>query len=140
MRDESRPTHEGGNLLQSVLAVLAGWVAVVALSLGMDHLLQMLKVYPGWGQPSFDPGLNLLALSYRCLYAVLGSFIAAKLAPRHPMQHAMILGAIGFLLSLVGAAVAIQNRFGPAWYPLALAASALPCAWLGGILGRSRRA
>ncbi len=139
MRDEAN-SHEGGNLLQSVLAVLAGWVAVVALSLGTDHLLQVLKVYPGWGQPSFDPWLNLLALSYRCLYAVLGSFIAARLAPRHPMQHALILGSIGFLLSLVGAAVAIQNRFGPAWYPLALAASALPCAWLGGILGRSRRA
>ena len=27
-------------------------------------------------------------------------------------------------------------EFGPHWYPLALVATALPCAWLGGRLGR----
>jgi hypothetical protein len=127
------------NLLQSVGAVLVGWVTVVVLSLATDHVFQVAKVYPGWGQPVFALKLNLLALSYRCAYSMLGSYLAAKLAPRHPMRHAMTLGVIGFLLSLLGAVTAIQNHFGPAWYPLTLAATAIPCAWLGGRLARPRR-
>lgn len=138
---DKHPTQEEPprNLARSAFALLTGLVAVIALSLATDHALQLAKVYPGWGQPIFSTRLNLLALSYRCVYSILGSFLAATLSPRHPMRHAMILGGIGFLLSLLGALVAIQNHFGPAWYPLALAGTALPCAWLGGILGLSRR-
>jgi hypothetical protein len=47
-------------------------------------------------------------------------------------RHALVLGSIGLVLSIAGA-VAMWDA-GPAWYPLALAASALPCAWLGGRL------
>jgi len=128
------------NVPRSVWAVLVGWIAVVSLSLATDHVLQQAKVLPGWGQPVYDSRLNLLALTYRCAFSVLGSYLAGRLAPRHPMRHAMILGVIGFLLSLLGAMIAIQNHFGPAWYPLALAATALPCAWLGGFLAQSSRA
>ena len=38
----------------------------------------------------YDTGLNLLA-SYRIVY-LLGGFITARLAPRAPMRHVMILG------------------------------------------------
>jgi hypothetical protein len=84
-----------------------------------------------------EPDLNLLALSYRTVYAVLGSYIAARLAPRNPMRHALILGFIGLPLSVAGAIVAIKGNFGPAWYPIALALTTLPCAWLGGVLYRT---
>jgi hypothetical protein len=40
----------------------------------------------------YDTGLVLLALSYRCVYGVVGSYIAARFAPRNPMRHAMALG------------------------------------------------
>lgn len=122
---------------RSVGAILLGFVAVVVLSLGTDQLLHGLQVYPPWGQPMHDPALNLLALAYRSVYAVLGSWIAARLAPRSPMRHAMILGGIGFGLSTIGALVALgQQNLGPAWYPIALVATSLPCAWLGGRLHR----
>lgn len=129
------PGEQPPNPLRSVFAVLLGFVATVALSLATDHVLQLAKVYPGWGHPVEEPKLNFLALSYRCVFSVLGSYLAAKAAPRRPMRHALVLGAIGFGLSLLGAVTVIQNHFGPAWYPLALAASAWPCAWLGGLLG-----
>jgi hypothetical protein len=45
--------------------LVLGFVAVVVLSLGTDEALHLLKVYPPWGQPMFEPRLNLLALSYR---------------------------------------------------------------------------
>jgi len=43
------------------------------LSLGTDELFHLVRVYPPWNQPINDPGLNLLALSWRIIYTVLGS-------------------------------------------------------------------
>lgn len=119
---------------RSIGAILLGLVAVFVLSLGTDQVLHSLGVYPPWGERMHDVGLNLLALAYRCGYAVIGSYLAARFAPRHPMQHALILGTIGFVLSTIGAISAIQMDLGPAWYPIALALTALPCAWIGGTL------
>jgi len=45
------------------------------------------------------------------------------------MQHALALGAIGFALSIAGAVVMWDA--GPGWYSIGVAASALPCAYLG---------
>jgi len=123
---------------RSVAAVFAGFLAIVVLSLGTDQVLHVLQVYPPWNQPMWDPGLNLLALAYRCIYAVAGCYLAARLAPHAPMRHALILGAIGLVLSTVGAIVATQQEMGPVWYPVALVLTALPCAWLGGALGRAK--
>jgi hypothetical protein len=81
-----------------------------------------------------DPGLNSLALSYRIIYTVLGSYIAARLAPFSPMLHAWVLGVIGFVIGTAGAIATIPLHLGPAWYPIAIAVTALPCAWLGGRL------
>ena len=129
------PSPQPRNLGRSTGAIVLGFVAVVVLSLGTDEVLHLLKVYPPWGQPMFEPRLNLLALSYRMVYSVIGSYIAARFAPRNPMRHAMILGAIGFVLSIPGAIIITTHAdLGPAWYPIALAVAALPCAWLGGAL------
>jgi hypothetical protein len=99
-------------------------------------VLHVLRVYPPWGQPMFDPGLNLLALSYRLVYGVLGSYLTARLAPHNPMRHVWVGAIIGFVLSAAGVIVAIQTKLGPAWYPIALALSVFPTAWLGGMLHR----
>jgi hypothetical protein len=54
------------------------------------------------------------------------------------MSHALVLGAIGFLLSLAGAiAAAVMADAGPLWYPIGLVVTALPCGWVGGALSRS---
>ena len=128
------------NIARGIGAIALGFIAVFVLSLGTDQVLHSLAVYPPWGQPMYEPRLNLLALSYRIVYAILGSYIAARLAPRHPMRHAMILGAIGVVLSALGAIVAITMvDVGPAWYPIALVLTALPCAWAGGALHRAGR-
>ena len=121
---------------RSVAAIFMGFVTVFVLSLGTDQVLHVLKVYPPWMQPMYDPWLNLLALSYRCVYSVIGCYIAARFAPRAPMHHAIILGAIGFALCVLGAVSTIPMKLGPAWYPIALAITSLPCAWLGGMLYR----
>jgi hypothetical protein len=58
------------------------------------------------------------------------------------VQHALALGVVGLVLSIAGA-LATWNRgpeFGPKWYPIAIAALALPSAWVGGVLARARNA
>jgi hypothetical protein len=121
---------------RSVAAVFLGFITIVVLSLGTDQVLHVLQVYPPWGQPMFDPGLNLLALSYRIVYTVVGSYITARLAPQNPMRHALALGVIGTMVGTAGAIAMIPMHLGPSWYPIALVVTALPCAWLGGALHR----
>ena len=126
-------------LWRSTGAILLGFFAVVVVSLGTDQLFHALEVYPPWGQPMYDTGLLLLALAYRSVYAVLGSYITASFAPRNPMRHALILGVVGLVLSLAGAIATIPMDLGPSWFPIALVLTALPCAWLGGVLHRMRQ-
>ena len=122
------------HLWRSVGAVFLGFLAVVVLSLGTDQVMHMLKVYPPWNEPMNDTGDNLLALTYRCVYGVIGSYITARFAPHSPMRHALVGGCIGFVLSLVGFIATRDMNLGPSWYPISLVLTALPCAWLGGVL------
>jgi hypothetical protein len=122
------------NLARSALAVIAGFVAIFVTSLGTDQVLHSLGVYPPWGEPMRQTSLNLLALSYRLVYDTLGCALTAWLAPRNPMRHALTLGLIGLVLSSLGAVGGIMQDLGPAWYPILLALSSLPTAWLGGWL------
>ena len=55
------------------------------------------------------------------------------------MRHALTLGVIGFVLSSLGAVGGIMQDLGPAWYPILLALSSLPTAWLGGRLADPSR-
>ena len=120
---------------RSVWAVAAAFILVFVLSLGTDQVLHVLGVYPPWGQPMWDPGLNALALAYRCVYGVLGSYVTARLAPHSPMKHVWVGAAIGFVLSAAGAVAGSQMNLGPLWYPVALALSVVPTSWIGGRLG-----
>ena len=123
------------NTLKSMGALLTGFLAVIILSLGTDIVLHATGVFPPLGQPMVD-ALFLLATAYRTVNGVAGSYIAARLAPDRPMTHALALGVMGLAVSILGAVVT-WNRgpaFGPHWYPLALIALAMPCAWAGGRL------
>src|SRR5437899_12282590 len=80
--------------LRSAGAVLFGFVAVVVLSLGTDQMLHVLMVYPPWGQPMYDPRLSLLALSYRILDTIFGSYLTAKYATDEPMFLVMAFGLV----------------------------------------------
>lgn len=127
------------DLLRSTLAIVAGLVAIFVLSLGTDQIFHSLDVYPPWGEPMRATSLNLLALSYRLVYDTFGCYLTARLAPRRPTRHALALGGIGFVLSSLGAVGAIAADLGPSWYPILLALSSLPSAWLGGWLAERRQ-
>ena len=121
---------------RSVLAVVAGFVAVAVLSLGTDQVFHTLGVYPPWGEPMHDPGLNALALGYRMVFTVFGGWLTARLAPYQPMTHVWVLAAIGFCSAGAGYFATRGLGLGPEWMPLLLWLSAVPCTWFGGWLHR----
>jgi hypothetical protein len=119
---------------RSVLAILAGFVVVVVLSLGIDEALHLLGVYPPWGEPMWDPALNALALSYRIVITVISGYVTARLAPRKPMTHVVVGGLIGLFLGVAGVLGAMKISMGPLWYPVAIAVTGFPSVWLGGLM------
>ncbi len=129
--------HPPRRIGQSILAVLEGMFAGIILTLATDELLHLTHVFPPWGDSMFgyDRPL-LLATIYRTIYGVAGSYLTARLAPLRPMLHALVLGILGFAVSILGAALTWNKgpAFGPHWYPLALIVLAIPTAWLGGKL------
>jgi hypothetical protein len=132
-------TEEPRRLGQSVWALFAGFVLVVALTLVTDAWLHKQGVFPPLGEYTPDKPL-LLATAYRAIFGVLGSYLTAKLAPYRPMGHALIGGGIGMALGIVGAVVTWNRNLGPHWYPVALVVLALPQAWVGGkwYVGRTK--
>lgn len=122
---------------RSIGAIMAGAAMVVIPTLVTDAGLQVAGLLP-----SVSDRILLLATAYRTLYGVIGGYVVARLAPHRPMQHALIGGAIGLAVSIIGAAATWDRGLGPHWYPLALIALAMPQAWAGGKLfaiGRGRR-
>lgn len=121
------PTRRIG---RSIWAILAGFLAVVVLSIGTDIVLHKLGIYPQLGEKMADP-LFVWATIYRSIYAILGSYITARLAPNRPMLHALLGAGVGMILGTVGAVATWNKDVGPHWYPLALIVEGVPCAWIG---------
>ena len=120
-------------IFRRIGAVLAGLLAIFVVTTAVDVVLHVTGVFPPLGERPSDR-LLVLATAYRILIAVAGCYLAARLAPDRPMQHALALGILGVILSTAGAVATWNSGIGPNWYPLGLIASSLPCAWLGGRL------
>ena len=135
--NDSRPPRRIG---RSISALLIGMAAGIALTIATDFVLHAIHVFPPWDQRVPD-GLLALATTYRTVYSIAGSYLIARLAPYKPMQHALVAGAIGTVVSLAGA-VATWNggpAYEPHWYPIALVVLALPCAWVGAMIYKKQQ-
>lgn len=121
--------------VKSVRAVFAGVFVVVLLSELTDYGLSLLGIFPPMEKFSaFTTDMLVAAAIYRCVYAVIGGYVAAWYAPGRPMLHVLILGLIGLAASTAGAV--LMWDLGRHWYPVTLAATSLPCVLLGGALYR----
>jgi hypothetical protein len=121
--------------MKSALALFAGLVVVIVLTTIADAAMHASGAFPPAGT-SMTPVQWMIALAYRLIISIFGCWLAARLAPTRPMLHALILGSIGTAIAIAGAAVTWNSgpEFGPRWYPIALVVTALPCAWIGGML------
>jgi hypothetical protein len=121
-------------VLRLIGAVVAGFLIVVVLSTATDAVLHAAGVYPPESEGLWDPGLNALALAYRCVFTVLAGYVCALLAPPPKMRAVWILAFLGLAGGLAGVIATWNMNLGPHWYPIALAATAIPTVWLGGWL------
>jgi hypothetical protein len=116
--------------LRSVGAVIAGLAALAIFSMTTDSVLQktgVMKTEPFVENPVW---LIAMIVLYRTIFNTFGCYLTARLAPSKPMIHAMILGIIGVVLTIVGL-IAMWD-VPPRWYPVSLIILTLPAAWLGG--------
>src|SRR6185369_17851407 len=88
-------------VLRRIGAVLAGMILIVMLDIGLDVIMHATGIYPPWFQP-MATGLWLLAIGYRTIDSIAGSYLTARLAPDRPLAHALFLGCLGVLFSSVG--------------------------------------
>lgn len=118
---------------QSIKALVIGFISVAFLSIITDIILERIGVLPPQTQPAlYIWWMLLLALVYRSFFTVFGGYIAAKLAPRKPIHHAVILGLIGMIFATLGAIANWNKSTGQEWYPVLLIFISLPATWLGG--------
>jgi hypothetical protein len=126
--------------LKGIGAILAGVIFIVISHTGTDFMLERLGIFTPPSEGFHITWMVVTATIYRCLYTVVGGYITAALAPNPPMRYVMILGIVGLVMSTLAAIATIPMGIAPAWYPIALAVTALPCVWLGGLLHRAKRA
>jgi hypothetical protein len=119
-------------MLRSLFAILAGMFVGAGLAMLTDVLLSLFglisfsRIVSGW--------FLLLALIYRAIYTVLSGYITAWLAPNRPLNHALALGVIGVIVTVIGSLAAWSKSAGYEWYPIVLIVITLPCCYLGGRL------
>lgn len=130
MNTPSTPTAPSRHIGRSILAVLAGIVVGIVLSTGTDFGLHAIGFAPSVKE-RWPNHLLALATLYRSIYGILGSYVIAWLAPNRPMGHSLVAGALGLMVSSLAVAAAWSTTVGQHWYPIALALTALPIAWIG---------
>jgi hypothetical protein len=121
------------NIFKSIGAVVAGLVFIFITHSATDFILESAGILPK-GHLHVGAGLILFVIFYRAVLSLLGCYLTAKLAPKKPMKHALILGCIGTVLSAAAAVATANMNLGPAWYAWSLVVISLPVAWLGGKL------
>lgn len=120
-------------IVKSVGAVFAGMLLIIVFSVITDMLLEATGVFTPANKPElFVSWMAIVALMYRAVYASIGGYATAHLAPTNKMKHVAVLAAIGTIMGILGA-VANWGKVsaGTEWYPLALVPISL-LAVLGG--------
>jgi hypothetical protein len=134
--------NKAKSILQSIGAVLAGYIVSAVLT-GLT-IAVLGALFPISYQPE-NVGWVVFNVIYGCAFAVVGGYVAARLAPSRPMAHAVVLGtlmAVFAVLTAVAVATAppspeYANQ--PGWYYPVLAITVLPSIVLGAWLYTRRR-
>jgi hypothetical protein len=116
---------------KSILAVVVGFIVIGFLAFGTDAVIK--ATVPGVFDANnrVDSLAWLLAIqAYVFVFATFGCWLAARLAPNRPMRHALILGVLGLVFNIAGAAAMWDTA--PAWFHIVGIALVMPAAWLGG--------
>ncbi len=101
-------------MLRTILAVLAGYIVIVAIVLGATYVLQTIK--PEWyliGAP-LASGYLAANIAYSLVAAFLGGFITARIGAHAPRKHAYALAAVSVAMTVLAAMTGEQEQ--PGWF------------------------
>ena len=124
--------------MRSIGAIAVGFLFIAVLSFGSDILLRV--TFPDdVDVPVRIASLRVLSLSLisAVVYATVGCYLTARLAPSRPMLHALLLGVLALVFTVLNAD--LLWILAATWYRLASLAVVMPCAWLGGWLAEHAR-
>ncbi|MFI5235070.1 MAG: hypothetical protein ACHQXA_05110 [Gemmatimonadales bacterium] len=126
-------------MVRSITAVVLGFVLIGVLSIGGDLAFRALAPAV-WthGVRMSNPAALVLTETYAALFTIFGCWLCARLAPSHPMRHALILGGVSLAFGIANT-IKLWNT-APAWYHLVALALAMPLAWVGGEIHEIQRA
>ena len=117
--------------MRSAVAVLGG---LLLFSLASVTFIQL-----SGNPPDRWPGTAgaAIAITYGAVFAFLAGYVAARLAPRQPLMHAVIFAIL--LLAMASASYAIQPEGASPWSLIATVVVSIPAALLGGLAQSKRR-
>ncbi|SRR5712692_5315526 len=119
---------------RSIAGVIAGFAVIAALTMLATFVAVKTLLPTAHGVSMPQPTATYLAvnLTYSALFAVLGGYVAATIAARAPLLHAVVLGGILLVMSIVSY---VQNAAQqPRWYAVSLTALGPVCVIAGGYL------
>jgi MFS family permease len=112
--------------MRSVIAIVVGYL-IFALSAAL--LFQLTGQQP---HEAADPAVMLSSVAVGVVFAIVGGYVAGRIAPRHPRRHAAVVGlliAVGAIISLVmsGSGTSSWSQVAAVMFmaPAAVAAGAL---------------
>ena len=125
-------------MIRSVLAVIAGLVALTVFSFALEFATNplLLKLFPkslpDEAAISFNPLTGGFVIAYSLLCIAFGGYLSAWIAGRAPVKHALAMGAVQVVLTVFAmisfyAQAPLQN-----W--IAALLLTVPAAWYGGFL------
>lgn len=125
-------------MFRSVLAILAGIVALTAASFAIEAVVNPLLMHlfpralPDAAALSRSVPAHLVMFAYTFASVVLGGYVTAWMVKSAPVAHAVIMGAVEVLLTLW--AMRAFPHQAPLWSWIAGMVFIIPAAWLGGAL------
>ena len=125
-------------MIRSVLAILAGLGVIIVTSFGIEAAVNplLMKMFPAAlpneAAMSHNIPAWILTFAYTFLCVVAGGYVTARLAARHAVRHAVILGLLQSVLT-IPAMLAYADK-APLWGWIVSMILVIPAAWWGGLI------
>jgi hypothetical protein len=125
-------------MIRSVLAVLAGIVALTVTSFAIEAVANplMMRMFPDAlpDRAAISQSLpaSLFLFGYTALCVACGGYVTAWIVNRSPVLHALIMGVLQVALT-VWAMLSLPNEAPLRNWIVAIVLT-VPCAWVGGRL------
>jgi hypothetical protein len=120
-------------MIRSTVAVMAGIVVLVMTSFAIEAaanpIMKSSGLFPD-DQPTVT--VRLVTMAYTSVCIAAGGYVAAWIAGRYPVLHALIMGVVQVELTVL--LIFSQPDLVPPWAWIVTVVMIVPAAWCGGVV------